>query len=228
MTKNEFMAKLTDELKKRNIEDAADVAEEYEQHFAFKLADGYSEEEIAAKLGDPTALAAQFDMAAQGVEKRSAVLTWLWLWLADFVFGMASVLLLAFGVVLAACVLSFGLTGVCLIFDLGRLPFVSLPAMPHLRRDTRRQPACAGRAVRCRVHLVLRVRAADIPRLWPLPQKRAGPLPRHRGASRAAPRAAASRRAAPPSAHGDAGRARGVCRVLRACLYRVQPVRRKP
>lgn len=56
MTKNEFMAKLTDELKKRNIEDAADVAEEYEQHFAFKLADGYSEEEIAAKLGDPTAL----------------------------------------------------------------------------------------------------------------------------------------------------------------------------
>lgn len=63
MTKNEFMAKLTDELKKRNIEDAADVAEEYEQHFAFKLADGYSEEEIAAKLGDPTALAAQFDAA---------------------------------------------------------------------------------------------------------------------------------------------------------------------
>ena len=40
-------------------------------------------------------------------------------------------LLLAFGVVLAACVLSFGLTGVCLIFDLGRLPFVSLPAMPY-------------------------------------------------------------------------------------------------
>ena len=82
MTKHEFMAKLTDELKKRNIEDAADVAEEYEQHFVFKLADGYSEEEIAAKLGDPTALAAQFDAAAQGGEKRSAVLTWLWLWLA--------------------------------------------------------------------------------------------------------------------------------------------------
>lgn len=58
------------------------MAEEYEQHFVFKLADGYSEEEIAAKLGDPTALAAQFDAAAQGGEKRSAVLTWLWLWLA--------------------------------------------------------------------------------------------------------------------------------------------------
>ena len=43
MTKNEFMKTLTDELLKRNVADAADVAEEYEQHFAFKLADGYLE-----------------------------------------------------------------------------------------------------------------------------------------------------------------------------------------
>lgn len=56
MKKNEFMTKLADELKKRGVEDADDVAAEYEQHFAFKLADGYSEEEIAAKLGDPVAL----------------------------------------------------------------------------------------------------------------------------------------------------------------------------
>ncbi len=33
--------------------------------------------------------------------------------------------------VLAACVLSFGLTGVCLIGNLGRLAFVSLPPMPY-------------------------------------------------------------------------------------------------
>ena len=50
MTKHEFMAWLASELRKRNVADAADVTQEYEQHFAFKLADGYSEEEIAAKL----------------------------------------------------------------------------------------------------------------------------------------------------------------------------------
>ena len=50
MTKHEFMARLASELHKRNVADAADVIEEYEQHFAFKLADGYSEEEIASKL----------------------------------------------------------------------------------------------------------------------------------------------------------------------------------
>ena len=46
MTKHEFMVRLASELHKRNVAYAADVIEEYEQHFAFKLADGYSEEEI--------------------------------------------------------------------------------------------------------------------------------------------------------------------------------------
>ena len=61
MEKHEFMARLENELRRRNVADSADVIEEYEQHFAFKLADGYSEEEIAAKLGDPTQLAGQFE-----------------------------------------------------------------------------------------------------------------------------------------------------------------------
>ena len=34
MTKHEFMTQLAAELHKRNIADAADVLEEYEQHFA--------------------------------------------------------------------------------------------------------------------------------------------------------------------------------------------------
>ena len=51
MTRNEFMARLSAELRRNHVADAADTEEEYEQHFSFKLADGYSEEEIAAKLG---------------------------------------------------------------------------------------------------------------------------------------------------------------------------------
>ena len=66
MTKLEFMNKLASELHKRNIADTADVLEEYEQRFTFKLAGGYSEEEIAAHLGSPADLAAQFESAPQG------------------------------------------------------------------------------------------------------------------------------------------------------------------
>ena len=40
-----------------------------------KLADGYSEEEIAARLGDPVALAAQLGEAEAGEKRHSAVLT---------------------------------------------------------------------------------------------------------------------------------------------------------
>ncbi len=68
MTKTEFLTELARELAKRNVADAADVMEEYEQHFAFKLADGYSEEEIAAKLGAPAVLAAwELVMAAAAI-----------------------------------------------------------------------------------------------------------------------------------------------------------------
>lgn len=73
MTRNEFVTQLTAELHKRNV--AADVVEEYQQHVSFKLADGYSEEEIAARLGDPVALAAQFGEAEAGEKRHSAVLT---------------------------------------------------------------------------------------------------------------------------------------------------------
>lgn len=133
MTKLEFMTQLASELQKRNVSDASDVIEEYDQHFAFKLADGYSEEEIAARLGDPIALAAQFGEAEAptGKKHRSSVLTWLWLSWVDLFFGVFAVLLLSFGVVLAACALSFGMTGVCLVGELGRLPWVTLPSMPY-------------------------------------------------------------------------------------------------
>lgn len=75
MTRSEFVTQLTAELHKRNVAAAADVVEEYQQHVSFKLADGYSEEEIAARLGDPVALAAQLGEAETGEKRHSAVLT---------------------------------------------------------------------------------------------------------------------------------------------------------
>ena len=132
MTKNEFMAQFAAELKKQNIADAADILEEYEQHFTFKLNDGFSEEEIAARLGTPAELAAQFQPASPGKEKRpSAVLPWLWLCWADLFFGIFAVLLLAWGIVMVSAALSFGLVGICYIGSLGSLPFITLPYMPY-------------------------------------------------------------------------------------------------
>ncbi len=38
MTKNEFLDKLKSELNKRNVNDSADIIEEYEQHFNYEMA----------------------------------------------------------------------------------------------------------------------------------------------------------------------------------------------
>ena len=132
MTKLDFMTQLAQELKKRGVSDSDDILEEYEQHFAFKLADGYSEEEIAAKLGAPKDLAAQFIPAAQkktGVGRFFTVFGLCWL---DLFYGIFVVLLAAWAVVMASAVLSFGLVGVCLVGNLGVLPIVSLPEMPYV------------------------------------------------------------------------------------------------
>ena len=59
------------------------------------------------------------------------MLTWLWLGWADLFFGLFSALLLSFGAVLAACVLSFGAAGVCLVGNLRMLPYIMLPEMPY-------------------------------------------------------------------------------------------------
>jgi hypothetical protein len=60
MTKQEYLNELKAELNKNVVADAEDILGEYEQHFLFKLADGFSEEEIAARLGAPVQIAAQY------------------------------------------------------------------------------------------------------------------------------------------------------------------------
>ena len=130
MTKNEFMTRLTNELKNRNVADAADVTAEYEQHFAFKLADGYSEEEIAARLGDPAALAAQFgdtDAPKQGSGSRPLVVAGLCF--ADVFAGLFFVLLAAWELVMAAASVSFAALAVCLLGGLN--VYALIPAMPY-------------------------------------------------------------------------------------------------
>ena len=70
MTKLEYLSQLKNELKRNGIADADDIVSEYEQHFRFKLADGFSEEEIAAKLAAPETIASQF-AGIRGVKKRT-------------------------------------------------------------------------------------------------------------------------------------------------------------
>lgn len=130
MTKNEFMTRLASELRKRNVADAADVTQEYEQHFAFKLADGYAEEEIAAKLGSPEELAAQFESTPTAKKVGgSKALAITGLCFVDLFAGLFFVLLAGFGLVMAAASLSFAALAVCLLGNLNIYGLI--PTMPY-------------------------------------------------------------------------------------------------
>lgn len=130
MTRNDFLSKLASVLEKNQVPDAAEIVEEYEQHFAFKLADGFSEEEIAARLGDPAQLAAQYEHGSDVTPKpRNSMLTRIALGVMDVFAGLFFLLLALFGVVIAAASVAFAGLGVSLIG--GMNPWSLLPSMPY-------------------------------------------------------------------------------------------------
>ena len=66
MTRETYISELTRLLKKQNTPDIEDIVAEYDAHFAYKTADGFTEEEVAAKLGSPAQIAEQFEQAQAG------------------------------------------------------------------------------------------------------------------------------------------------------------------
>lgn len=60
MTKDKFLQQLRHSLKKLSKEEVADILQDYEEHFAFGLEAGKSEEEIAASLGSPAQIAKSY------------------------------------------------------------------------------------------------------------------------------------------------------------------------
>jgi uncharacterized membrane protein len=130
VTKTEYLAQLMNALQKNDVADAADIVSEYEQHFTFKMADGYTEDEISVKLGDPSELAAQFEGGMPtGKSRAQKIITVTGLSFAGFFSGIFFALLFAWEVVLAAFALACATASVCLIggFNLYSL----LPPMPY-------------------------------------------------------------------------------------------------
>ncbi len=130
MNKKEFIDKLAKKLEDNRVSDIDDIVSEYEEHFAYKLADGCSEEEIAAKLGDPEALAQQFVTDKKERTPKSVkglVITGL-VFLDIFV-GAFYIALYASLISLAALAVSLASVGVCMIGNFN--PYMLIPPMPY-------------------------------------------------------------------------------------------------
>lgn len=131
MTKQDYLNELKAELNKNAVADAEDIITEYEQHFLFKLADGFSEEEIAAKLGAPAQIALQFAGLPAEKKRRGGKKMLLVLWLT--IIGIFEVMLygafLSFIVALFCASLVPAALGVEFIAGLNFMNI--LPPMPY-------------------------------------------------------------------------------------------------
>lgn len=127
MNKTEFINTLTNTLKERKIQDVADIVAEYEQHFLFKMADGYSEEEIAARLGDPKALGKQFDSETTKVATGNKTIVAIGLVFMDIIVTLLFVLLFTWVIVMSAVAVASVATSVCLIFNLNISNLIPMP-----------------------------------------------------------------------------------------------------
>lgn len=132
MNKLEFIDVLTKSLQENNIADIDDIVSEYEEHFRFKMQDGYSEEEIALKLGDPQMLAKQFGpgIKTTGKSKGRRLLIAIALAFSDISVVMFFIILLTWAVSMAVVTVSFTALGICLVADIN--VYGLIPEMPYL------------------------------------------------------------------------------------------------
>lgn len=131
MTRREYFNQLKSELKKMDVEDIEDILSEYEQHFAFKLSDGHTEEEVAAKLGAPQEIAAQYVLEKGDVTGKPED-SWtvrIGLFFASIGEGAGYLLLAGLVTLLAASALAFAVLGILLISDIDIAQII--PPMPY-------------------------------------------------------------------------------------------------
>ena len=118
MNKKQYLAALEAALRARRVADVEEVLQDYEAHFTRKALDGYAEEEVSRRLGNPDEVAEDFTLFTPETKKNCGTRGWIRLglcfadigalvWLIVLVIGSATLLaaalgLLAFGVYLAA------------------------------------------------------------------------------------------------------------------------------
>jgi len=137
MNKQDYLAALEKALKSAGVRDFGDIIEEYSEHFDMKTADGFSEEEIAAKLARPEELAAQFKEAvSEGPAKKGAVVARIFKACGVVIMDMAVVptMIAFYAWVFTLYVISFAnaLAGIVLVTGIANSGFVQAHQYIHI------------------------------------------------------------------------------------------------
>ncbi|EEG78988.1 HAAS signaling domain-containing protein [Dethiobacter alkaliphilus] len=134
MNKHEFMTTLNKALAGIATQDRDEIIFDYEEHFRIGLSDGKTEEEIAASLGDPRAIARQFnaDYHVHQAETDASVSNIFRAVLATLGLGFFNlVIVLGPFIAMLAVLFAFYVAGSAIIFS-GVVVFITTVAGPIL------------------------------------------------------------------------------------------------
>ncbi len=184
MNRIEFLKRLRERLDALAIGDVDEIVSQYEEHFAYKQADGAVPEEVAAKLRSPEQLAAQFATAGEGKRPGgSKALTVLGLVFTDLFAGMFFVVLYAWTAAVAVLSIASAVLGACLLA--GFSPYSLIPGLPYEHSTMAGSLIALGVLASSRVPVFRRLCAKARARLRKVPPESAR-RPRPEGQDRAA------------------------------------------
>lgn len=130
MKKNDYLLELGTQLRKSRVEDADEIVSEYEQHFMFKLTEGYTEEEIAAKLEPPQLVARHYADVSEGKTPSAGMGIKIAMGAMAVLEVIIYLMFFAWVVVMAAVTIVLAVLGVCLIFKVSVSGLI--PPMPYV------------------------------------------------------------------------------------------------
>lgn len=129
MKKDTFLYQLEKKLIEYKISDIEEILNEYDDHYKYKLEDGYSEEEISVKLGNPIELANQYIEEELSEKSNKGIIKIIGLLFLDLFVGQFFILFFSWVIVLLAFSISSFTIGFSLFTDSN--PFNLIPYLPY-------------------------------------------------------------------------------------------------
>lgn len=129
MNKEQYLSELKSQLKSFPQKEIIDILAEYEEHFNLKIAEGYSEEEVSARLGSPKEIAEQFKSSGENIKSSSKPIMAIGLVILDIFVVLFFIFLAAWVIVLGAFTIACAALGICLIGGLNIAKLI--PYVPY-------------------------------------------------------------------------------------------------
>jgi uncharacterized membrane protein len=130
MNKETFFTELNKELVKNKVSDIDEILAEFEEHFAYKIDEGKTEEEVVKKIGNPVDIARDYANQAKPAKQSGSLVVKIGLVISDFFVFFMFLIMWASVFVLGVFAITSLALGALLVVN-GNIASL-IPSMPYV------------------------------------------------------------------------------------------------